>query len=96
MKTYILKRDCENDETFPRGTIVRVNDVDWEFEVMKGKLKGKCGHIADGLAGWLVENTEKNRRIFAQVKKNEKNLLRALKVNNSTITALKTVSKKLL
>lgn len=73
MKTYILKYDIYNDTTFPKGTIVKVNDWQWEFEVTEGKLKGQKGHIADGMDGWLIENTPEMKTMvkdyFAAAKK---------------------------
>lgn len=78
-KTYILKYDCYNDDCFPAGTIVKVNDPKWEFEVVIGKMKGQKGHIADGMNRWLVDNTLKNRNLLKVLIKKEKSLLLKIK-----------------
>ena len=66
MNTYILKFDVYNDIDFPKGSIVTVIDPKWEFEVVEGRLKGEKGNIADGLNGWLLEDTHENRMLFKE------------------------------
>jgi hypothetical protein len=66
MKTYILKYDVYNSIDFPKGTIVKqINEKFYKFEVVEGDLKGEKGDIADGLSGWLLEDTPENRKILA-------------------------------
>lgn len=81
-KTYILKYDVYNSISFEQGTIVKVIDPDWEFEVVEGELKGERGNIADGLNGWLLEDTTKNRKLFANFKSEIRKLQDALKSEN--------------
>lgn len=84
MKTYILKYDVYNFITFPKGTVVKITDDYWGggssdqkntgFTVTKGKLKGQKGNVADGLNGWLLENTVENRKLLSEFKSKEKSL----------------------
>lgn len=70
MKTYILKYDIHNNVRFPAGTIVKITDDYWGgndesntgFTVAEGELKGKKGHVVNGLDGWLLEDTKENRK----------------------------------
>lgn len=68
MKTYILKYPVYNDIDYPRGTIVKLLDRQHthypSFEVVEGPLKGKIGGLADGLDGWLIEDTVENIRLL--------------------------------
>ena len=73
MKTYILKYEVCNTVDFPIGTVVKItddywgnntNDVNTGFTVVSGKLKGEKGYVADGLNGWLIENTITNRKLI--------------------------------
>lgn len=61
MKTYILKHPVYNDIDFPIGTVIRLIDLN-KFEVIEGKLNRKIGEVADGLQGWLIDDTEENRK----------------------------------
>ena len=79
MNTYILKFDVYNDIDFPKGSIVTVIDPKWEFEVVEGRLKGKKGNIADGLNGWLLEDTIENRKLFKEITLKVKKLESAIK-----------------
>lgn len=81
MKKYILKQTVYNNIDFPRGTIVKVNDPKWEFEVVSGKLKGQKGNIADGVNGWLLEDTPDNRKLVKEF--NDK--LKSLKKERSDL-----------
>ena len=81
MNTYILKFDVYNDIDFPKGSIVTVIDPKWEFEVVEGRLKGKRGNVADGLSGWLLEDTLENRMLF-------KNLISKVKQLESAVNRL--------
>ncbi len=85
MKTYILKRAVYNDIDFPIGTIVKINDPKWEFEVVEGKLKGEKGHIADGVKGYIVDDTKENRTLIKRCFEQEKTLLKQLKQNTKQI-----------
>ncbi len=78
-ETYILKNDIYNHIDFPRGTIVKVNDWNWEFEVVKGKLKGEKGHIADGMNGHLLENNIKNKKMIKRFQDTEKKIQKDLR-----------------
>ena len=73
MKTYILKRPVYNSIDFPLGTIVKLLQEDhYNFVVVGGKLKGLKGCVADGLNGWVIDNTSKNKKalsIFVKTKK---------------------------
>lgn len=74
MKTYILKYAVYNSIDFPAGTTVKITDDYWEgndnlntgFTVVKGKLKGVKGSVANGLNVYLLDDTDKNRKMFAQ------------------------------
>lgn len=64
MKTFILKYEVRNRINFPVGTIVAITDDDnTKFTVVEGELKGEKGCIADGLKGWLIEDTAENRKL---------------------------------
>lgn len=88
MKTYILKYDVINiDDLFPAGIIVKITDDYWGntnndkntgFTVVSGKLKGQKGCVVNGLEGWLLENTETNRKIFKEFAENIKKLTKSL------------------
>lgn len=91
MKKYILKYDVYNNIDFPKGTIVKVIDPKWEFEVTEGKLNGKRGNIADGLNGWLLEDTPENRLLFNEFKEEERRLNKAIKKLNKNWEKLPTV-----
>lgn len=83
VKTYILKSDISNfHEEFPMGTIITpiVHDH-YCFKVVYGKLREKKGQIADGLDGYIVEDTKKNRETIARVIKKNKELNLAIKKN---------------
>ena len=70
MKTYILKYPVHNEHEFPIGTIVTITDDYWGngneelntgFTVVEdGPMKGMKGCVADGLNGYLLENTPEN------------------------------------
>lgn len=73
MKTYILKYTVCNNVDFPMGTIVKITDDYWGsghnskntgFTVVEGKLKGQKGCVADGLKGYLIEDTSVNRSLI--------------------------------
>ena len=91
MKTYILKYDVYNSLDFQKGTIVKITDDYWGsssndantgFTVVKGKLKGKKGCVADGLKNHLLDDTIKNRMIFKQFEEAKKRLRVAIsKIN---------------
>jgi hypothetical protein len=82
MKTYFLKYEVINSMVFPAGTIVKVIDPKWEFEVVEGKLKGKRGNIAEGLNGWLIENNITNKdKIETLFKKRKKILKDSIEIN---------------
>ena len=68
-QTYILKYSVYNgdERNFLAGLIVEVIDPEWEFRVVKGKMKGMRGNIADGLNGYLIENTIQNRNLFKRL-----------------------------
>lgn len=86
MKTYILKRPIYNNIDFPIGTVIKVNDPKWEVEVVEGELKGEKGHIADGVEGWIVDDTEENRALIQQCIEHEENLMKQLKQNSERIS----------
>jgi len=94
MKTYILKYDVYNNIDFPKGTIVKVNDWKWEFEVMEGKLKGEKGHIADGMNGFLLEDIIENRKLFKEFTAEQKKLEDAVNSLNKKWNALQAVTAK--
>lgn len=80
--TYILKRDVYNNETFPTGTIVKpINHEHYCFEVVEGKLKGKKGGIADGLNGWVCDDTKENRKCIKDYLNNKKEINKQLNIN---------------
>lgn len=81
MKTYILKRPIYNHIDFPIGTVVKVNDPKWEVEVVEGELKGEKGHIADGVEGWIVDDTEENRTLIQRCIEQEENLKKQIQQN---------------
>lgn len=85
MKTYILKRAVYNDIEFPIGTIVKINDPKWEFEVAEGKLNGKKGHIADGVKGFVIDDTEENRTLIQQYLDQEENLMKQIRKNHERL-----------
>ena len=62
-KTYLLKYPVHNGITFPIGSVVvPISGERYDnFKVVSGKYKGKKGCVANGLDGWLIENTETNR-----------------------------------
>jgi hypothetical protein len=91
MSTYILKYNVYNSIDFPKGTIVKIIDPKWEFEVVKGKLKGQRGNIADGLNGWLLENTTENALLFNNFMSEEKKLHDAIRDLNERWELLPTV-----
>lgn len=94
MKTYILKRSVYNNEDFPIGTIVTITDDYWGkgsndkntgFTVVEGELKGKKGCVADGLDGWIADDTEENRALIQQCIEHDENLKKQLKQNAKRI-----------
>lgn len=86
MKTYILKSNVHNYETFPIGTIVKhVNEEFACFEVVSGKQKGKKGDIADGLKGWVCDDTPENRELIKECLNKQKELYKQIKINNQRI-----------
>ena len=85
MKTYILKREVYNSIDFPIGTIVKVNDPEWEFEVVEGELIGIKGYIADGMEGWIVDDTNENRALIQQCIEHGENLTKQLRQNYDRI-----------
>lgn len=82
MKTYILKYDVYNNTNFPAGTIVIITDDYWGkkdelntgFTVMKGKLKGYQGSVANGLKEYLLDNTSENRNAFKEFQHEKKKI----------------------
>lgn len=91
MKTYILKYDVYNNEDFPAGTIVTITDDYWGkgsnkensgFTVIEGKLKGKKGCVADGLHGYLLDNTNENKKLFTEFQNESRKLKDAINVLN--------------
>lgn len=61
MKTYILKYPVYNTIDFPEGTIIElINERMANFKVIEGNLNGEKGFVANGLDGWLIENTHEN------------------------------------
>ena len=88
MKTYILKTAIYNNIDFPIGTIVKVNNPKWEVEVVEGKLKGEKGHIADGVKGFIVDDTEENRVLIQQCIEHDENLIKQLKQNAKRIKSI--------
>ena len=74
MKTYLLKYIVRNNIDFPKGTVVKVNDWMWEFEVVEGQLKGEKGNLADGMDGWLLANTVVNKQILRKLEIEKKKL----------------------
>ncbi len=73
MKTYILKYQVTNMHTFPIGTVVTITDDYYgagrtshntSFTVVEGELKGKKGCVANGLQGWLIDDTPQNRKLI--------------------------------
>lgn len=86
-----MKYEVINTITFPIGTIVKVNDPAWEFQVVKGKNKGIKGHLANGLDGWLIENTDENRKMLNQFNKESKQLSKAIKSLNERWDKISTV-----
>lgn len=97
MKKYILKYTVHNSIEFPAGTTVKLIDSEhYNFVVVKGKLKGKKGCVADGLNGWLFEDTTDNRKSFEQYRKTKKKIEDSLKELNKYWNKLPTasVSKK--
>jgi len=91
MKTYILKRDVYNNIDFPKGTVVKIIDPKWEFEVSEGKLKGERGNIADGLNGWLLENTPENKKLLKEYLEETKHLELSIKKLDKKWSSLPTV-----
>lgn len=84
MKTYILKRPVHNDITFPLGTIVKLtNDIFNCFEVVEGDLSGKVGAIADGIDGWLIDDTFENRILTIRHIEHRLNLDQQMKASYS-------------
>ena len=90
-KTYILKRSVYNNLDFLVGIIVVITDDYWGasgsdtntgFTVVKGKLKGEKGCVADGLFGYICDNTEKNRRAIKNIVDTEKKLIKSIKEND--------------
>ena len=93
MKTYILKDDVYNDIDFPKGTIISlINEEYYHFVVTKGKLKGQKGGIADGLNGWLLENTVENRNLVKQFCSEEKRLIKELETLSKNWAKIPTVA----
>lgn len=83
MKTYILKRTVYNNETFPIGTIVKHTTGTMVcFEVVEGEMKGMKGGIADGLEGWVVDDTPENRTAIKELLNEETYLRNRLKTNS--------------
>jgi hypothetical protein len=85
METYILKRPIYNQIDFPIGTIVKINDPNWEVEVVEGELKGKKGHIADGVERFIIDDTEENRALIQQYIEHDENLMKQLIQNRDRI-----------
>ena len=86
-ETYILRHNVNNDILFKRGTIIRITDDYWGdnlddkntgFTVVSGKLKGKKGYVANGLKGWLLENTKENRQKVSNYIKAKKDIQKQL------------------
>lgn len=84
MKTYILKNAIYNNEEFPIGTVVEVIEFEAKnancasFRVTEGPMKGQIGLVADGLKGFLIENTQVNRKKFIKFKKDKEDLHRQM------------------
>jgi hypothetical protein len=83
LTTYILKYTVSNEDYFIAGTVVTITDDYYSdkednpntgFTVAEGELKGKKGHVADGLQGWLLENTEENRKEFNAIQDESRRL----------------------
>ena len=86
MKNYILKYNVHNYETFPVGTIVKKVKEEFAcFEVVEGKMKGKKGNIADGLKGWVCDDTPKNRKLLEECMNKEKELRKQIEINSERI-----------
>lgn len=97
MKTYILKRVVYNDDEFPIGTIVTITDDYWEngnndkntgFTVVEGELEGKKGCVANGLDGWLADDTKANRSLIQQCIEHMKDIKNQLKRNTELIDSI--------
>lgn len=79
MKTYILKRPVYNSVDFPIGTIIKPIKEEFHcFEVVEGDLKGEKGGIADGLDGWIINDTPENRKLCLEFELDMKKLKRAI------------------
>ena len=82
MKKYILKLNVYNHIDFPLGTIVKITDdyfgaggdKNTGFTVLEGKLAGEKGCVADGLEGYLLEDTPENRKLVQNFKKKSRKL----------------------
>ena len=83
MKTYILRLPVFNENDFPKGTIVKITDDYWGknksnpntgFTVIEGELKGKKGCVADGLLGYLLDDTLENRHLIKVLQDEQENI----------------------
>jgi len=72
-KTFILKYPVINDIEFPAGLTVKIIDKE-NFIVTHGKLEGKKGFVADGLNGWLLDDTIQNRKLYVEFARQRKKL----------------------
>jgi hypothetical protein len=89
MKTYILKRPVYNSIDFPIGTIIKpINEQFYCFEVVEGDLIGKKGQIADGIVGWIADDTEENRILIQRCIEQEENLMKQVKQNSERLRDL--------
>ena len=91
-KTYILKREVHNDETFPVGTIIKeYNGVMNNFEVVGGKMKGKRGGVADKLSrGFVCDNTKENRALIKSIISMDKRLKKHINDNYRLLSRIPT------
>jgi len=99
MKRYILKYDVYNNVDFPKGTTVIITDDYWGdkrndstgFTVIKGKLKGEKGCVADGLNGWLLDDTPENKKLIKNHENEITKLENSIKRLNKKWDSLPTV-----
>lgn len=85
-KQYILTRPVYNTIDFPIGTVVKECTAIMKcFEVVKGKLKGQRGGIADGLSGWVCDDTPTNRKLIKEYLNKVKEFNKQEKMNAKII-----------
>lgn len=91
MKKYILKYPVYNNIDFPAGTTIELlNEEHYNFIVTEGKLKGEKGGVADGLEGWLLDDTIENRKLFKKFEDSKEKLDASRKILIKKWSALPT------